>query len=179
MFWSCDDGDIITVELEFDKILELCDENSESFLLYDTRTDPNESLSLVFPRNSTTESYFSTASPVGEPISFSIDGNSVMFNYRTYNIEPTFCEVIPNANLIIREDYTASSGTVQVIVTVTDEDDDGIPTMNENPDPNGDGNYSDAQDTDMDGIPDYLDQDDDNDNVLTKTEDDDDDVSEY
>ncbi|GGI55878.1 DUF6252 family protein [Winogradskyella haliclonae] len=37
-----------------------------------------------------------------------------------------------------------------------DDDGDGILTINENPDPNGDGDPSDALDTDMDGTPDYL-----------------------
>ena len=37
-----------------------------------------------------------------------------------------------------------------------DDDGDGIGTASENPDPNGDGNPNDAQDTDMDGVPDYL-----------------------
>lgn len=170
---TCDDGDIITVELDFDKVLELCEDNNESYLLFDTRTDPNESLSLVIPRNATTESYFTTATPEGEPATLSINGSTVAFNYRTYNIEPSFCQILPDSDLVILEDYSANSGTVEITVTVTDEDDDGIPTINENPDPNGDGNFDDAQDTDADGIPDYLDQDDDNDNVLTKSEDDD------
>ena len=39
----------------------------------------------------------------------------------------------------------------------TDDDGDGIFTSNENADPNMDGNPADAVDTDMDGIPDYLD----------------------
>ena len=37
-----------------------------------------------------------------------------------------------------------------------DDDGDGIETSDENPDPNGDGNPNDAVDTDMNGIPDYL-----------------------
>ena len=37
-----------------------------------------------------------------------------------------------------------------------DDDGDGILTSNENADPNSDGNPDDAVDTDMDGIPDYL-----------------------
>ena len=45
-----------------------------------------------------------------------------------------------------------------------------MPTANENPDPNGDGNFDDAQDTDGDSIPDYIDEDDDGDNVPTKRE---------
>lgn len=38
-----------------------------------------------------------------------------------------------------------------------DDDGDGLLTANENPDPNMDGDPADAVDTDMDGIPDYLD----------------------
>ena len=45
-----------------------------------------------------------------------------------------------------------------------------ILTKNENPDPNGDNDLSDAQDTDGDGTPDYLDADDDGDGVLTRDE---------
>ncbi|RKE98485.1 DUF6252 family protein [Ichthyenterobacterium magnum] len=37
-----------------------------------------------------------------------------------------------------------------------DDDGDGMPTVDENADPNGDGNPADALDTDMNGIPDYL-----------------------
>lgn len=39
----------------------------------------------------------------------------------------------------------------------TDDDEDGTLTVDENADPNGDGNPDDAVDTDVDGIPDYLD----------------------
>jgi hypothetical protein len=46
-----------------------------------------------------------------------------------------------------------------------------VPTLNERPDPNNDGDLSDAQDTDGDGTPDYLDTDDDNDGTLTYFED--------
>jgi hypothetical protein len=38
-----------------------------------------------------------------------------------------------------------------------DDDGDGVPTIFENPDPNGDGDPSDAEDLDGDGIPGYLD----------------------
>ncbi|WP_339614052.1 DUF6252 family protein [uncultured Winogradskyella sp.] len=37
-----------------------------------------------------------------------------------------------------------------------DDDEDTIPTLNENADPNADGNPVDAVDTDLDGVPDYL-----------------------
>ena len=50
---ACDDGDIFEITLEFDEELDLCiDVNEgESFLLYDTKEDPSESLSLLFPSN--------------------------------------------------------------------------------------------------------------------------------
>ena len=48
--FSCGDGDVIEFELDFDQDLELCgDINSENYLVYDVKTDPNESLILLFP----------------------------------------------------------------------------------------------------------------------------------
>jgi len=50
LFQSCNDGDIILVELEFDQELLLCgDLNSANYVIYDTRIDPFESLTLLFP----------------------------------------------------------------------------------------------------------------------------------
>ncbi len=45
-FTGCDDGDILDIELDFDGDLELCDDNVSTFLIYDTRQDPNESLAF-------------------------------------------------------------------------------------------------------------------------------------
>ncbi|MCD9564375.1 gliding motility-associated C-terminal domain-containing protein, partial [Tenacibaculum maritimum] len=47
------------------------------------------------------------------------------------------------------------------------DDGDGVNTIDENPDPNTDSIITDAQDTDNDGVPDYLDTDDDGDGVNT------------
>ena len=52
-----------------------------------------------------------------------------------------------------------------------DDDNDNVLTKDENPDPNGDGDISDAQNTDGTDEPDYLDTDDDNDSVITRYED--------
>jgi len=58
-FNSCDDGDVITVELDFDKTLSVCgDTESDNYVVYDIKTDPNESLTLLFPSNSTTDKIF-------------------------------------------------------------------------------------------------------------------------
>ena len=172
---SCDDGDILTIELDFDKNLELCDNNSSQYVVYDTRTDPSESLSLIYTRNATTEAYFNTVNDADTPYELTIGASGTSFNYRSYNTDPTFCDIIPNSELIIQEDYESTGGIVKIITSVLDTDNDGISNADENQDPNGDGDFSDAQDTDGDNLPDYIDQDDDNDNVLTINEDNDND----
>ncbi len=165
---SCNDGDIITVELEFDEILELCgDENSDNYVIYDTKADPYESLTLLFPTGTTNDLIFN---PIVTPHegSFSI-GSSVQFNYRTYDGDPSglICEDIPDSNVNITEDYEATSGTVNYTSLFIDDDNDGVPTELE--DLNGNLNLED-DDTDNDGIPNYKDEDDDGDNVPTASE---------
>jgi hypothetical protein len=171
---ACDDGDVLNVDLEFDKVLERCENDTESYLIYDTRVDPNESLSLIIPRTDLSDLLFTIPTPVDTPAIFPIDGTDVRFNYRAYNraiITDELCDVISPAGLNIVEDYEATTGTVEVTVTIEDDDGDGVPTAFEGRgelDANGD--YSNAEDFDQDGIPDYLDVDDDDDNVLTKDE---------
>ncbi|MBV7270346.1 hypothetical protein [Winogradskyella luteola] len=177
---TCDDGDIITVDLEFDQVLDLCTNNTESFLIYDLREDPNESLSLIIPRANNQDFPYTEPTPVDMPTELTINGSSIRFIYRTYNRaveDGELCDPIPPANLNIVEDYEADSGTVYVTVTIEDDDGDGIPSDLENRgemDENGD--YPNAQDWDNDGIPDYQDEDDDNDNVPTSLEIDTDDL---
>ena len=67
---------------------------------------------------------------------------------------------------------SGSDGTVTIATRFTDEtgdadpDDDGLSNLQEGWDPDG----INHQDTDGDGIPDYLDRDDDGDNVITRVE---------
>ncbi len=172
---ACDDGDILTVDLVFDGELDQCENNNESYLIYDLKEDPSESLSLILPKNATNELLFTTATPIDNPVIININGTDVRFNYRTYNrtvvnngSNKELCATIPPSNLNILEDYEAFSGTVEVTSTFEDDDEDGVPTEFEGRgEPDADGNFPNAQDTDLDGIPDYLDEDDDNDNVKT------------
>ena len=84
VFVSCNDGDVISVELDFDKTLTLCgDETSSNYILYDTKTTPFESLTLLFPNNVQADSIFNTGIS-GKTETLLINGNSVRFNYRTY-----------------------------------------------------------------------------------------------
>ena len=201
VFISCDDGDVISVQLDFDKTLTSCgDETSSSYILYDTRNDPFESLTLLFPNNSQAEAIF-IPEDSGNLITIPINGNSVRFNYRTYTADPNtyICQDIPDASVSVIDNYEASSGDAIFTTTFEDDDNDGVPnalefdgdtdgdgipnykdydddgdnvpTINESPDPNGDGDLSDMKDTDSDSIPDYLDMDDDNDGTDTKFED--------
>ena len=198
---SCDDGDVLNVQLDFDKNLTLCEPPASSnFILYDTKNDPSESLTLLFPDNAQAQSIlYPTVS--GNMETMTINKSSVRFIYRTYNGDPNdyICEDIPDANVSVNENFEAESGTANFISTFEDDDNDGVPTalefdgdtdgdgipnykdsdddgdnvptLNEKPDPNDDGDISDAQDTDGDGIPDYLDNDDDGDGTPTRLED--------
>ena len=166
---SCNDGNIITVELDFDQVLSLCgNTESDNYVIYDIKTDPNESLTLLFPSNSTTDKIFN---PSTTPYTYelAINNTSVRFNYRTYNGDPSglICEEIPDADVSIIEDYPAQGGTVMTETTFVDDDEDGIPSELE--DINGNGNLED-DDTDGDSIPNYKDNDDDGDNVSTLLE---------
>lgn len=170
---ACDDGDIITVDLEFDKELEYCNSSVDSFLIFDLREDPNESLSVIIPRSTNQEFPFTEATPTDTPELFVIGGSN-RFIYRTYNravATGELCDVVPPGSLNIVEDYEADQGNIAVTVTIEDDDNDGIASEDEGRgEPDENGNYPNAEDTDLDGIPDYLDEDDDNDNVNTENE---------
>jgi hypothetical protein len=163
---SCNDGDVINIELDFDRSLELCgDENGDSYVVYDIKTDPFESLTLLFPTSTSNNRIFRPTSTPYEG-SFSINGNSTRFNYRTYNGDPSglICENIPDSDVNIINDYEALSGTVNYLSEFVDDDNDGVPTEFE--DINGNDDLED-DDSDGDGIPNYQDADDDGDNVDT------------
>jgi len=126
---SCDDGDIITVNLEFNKTLTLCgDENSENYVIYTLKDGADESLTLLFPVNATNNLIFN---PVDNPHSgsFDINNSTIKFNYRTYNGDPLelICQEIPSSSVNIIKDLEAESGTVYY--TSTYEDDAGVRTV--------------------------------------------------
>ncbi len=173
---NCNDGDIIDIQLEFDEELELCGNLSEKYLLFDHKTDPDESLTLLFPNSTANSKIFNPATNDFVKV-LTINTSSVRFNYRTYNGDPdlVICQEIPDAGVDITNDYEAVSGAkANFLSTFLDDDNDGIPSADEDDDADGDGNYlTNPLDSDGDSIPDYIDADDDNDNVLTKDEDDD------
>ena len=81
---SCNDGDVLNIQLDFDKNLTLCgDSGSSNYILYDTKDDPFESLTLLFPNNAQVETIFNPENS-GSAETMSINGSSVSFIYRTY-----------------------------------------------------------------------------------------------
>jgi len=158
----CDDGDIITVQLDFDDTFETCGE----IVFFKTKDDPAESLSVQITSPALTIEDILEAT---SPITRTINGSSNTFHYRTYNTitNDLFCNDIPPSEVEIMTDYESPSGTVTITTVLTEDDNDGIPAEFE--DINGNGDLDD-DDTDGDGLPNYLDDDDDGDNVRTVTE---------
>lgn len=126
---SCDDGDIITIDLDFDKELALCgDVNSSNYVIYDIKSDPDESLTLLFPVNDTNNLIFNPVDDMHTG-TLTINNSSVTFNYRTYNGDPLelICQDIPSSTVTITNDYVATNGIVDY--TSTYVDDAGIRTI--------------------------------------------------
>ncbi|EGV43930.1 hypothetical protein BZARG_2356 [Bizionia argentinensis JUB59] len=171
---SCDDGDIITVEFDFEETFLACGE----LVFYKIKSDPFESLSLKIKNPGLTLESLIALDANGnlvndQEIEVLIGTGGNQFNYRTYNNDPIglFCNDIPPSSVQITQDLSSIAGKAYIKVTLIEDDLDGIPAEME--DENLDGDFNPATnptDTDGDGIPDYLDEDDDGDNVLTKIE---------
>lgn len=193
---SCNDGDILTVEFDFEDDFEGCEESQ--LLFFKTKENPSESLSLLFSSLSYEELFAQT---IENPLQFSGDtlsfaDEAATFNYRTYDrddLSNIFCNIVPPANLNISVDQT-SAVNVDITRIIIEDDDDGIPRELEGPiDPLGDddadgvfnfldddpnnasigntnGEIEAGFDTDDDGLPNFIDQDDDGDNVFTENE---------
>ena len=166
---SCNDGDIITEELDFEDTFNACG----GLVFYKIKEDPAESLSLQITSPSLTLAELLTVEDDGNLTyneeEFDIDGSENFFNYRRYNTTPTdfFCNDVPDSGITITNDEESTTGTAKVYITLVEDDNDGIPAEME--DLNGNGDLTD-DDTDGDGLPNYIDEDDDGDNVLTITE---------
>ncbi|SDB32600.1 hypothetical protein SAMN03097699_0719 [Flavobacteriaceae bacterium MAR_2010_188] len=166
VFLSCDDGDIITAALEFNDLeVQTCG----SVLFYKEKTNPPETLSIQIGNTELSSLLAVDADTNTLQRTFVINGTSNRFNYRTYSSLPDdpFCNDIPNSQLNVISDDESTSGTITTLTTLVEDDNDGIPAELE--DINGNGNLED-DDTDGDGLPNYIDFDDDGDNVPTTAE---------
>ena len=167
---SCDDGDVFEVTLEFEDTFESCG----SLVFFKTKDSPPESLSIQLAGQSI-EDFLEVGEDNTFQEIFEFSSNNNAFNYRTYssapNADDVFCNDIPPANIDIVSDAESTSGTATVTTVLVEDDNDGIPAEFEDENLDGDNDPStNPTDTDMDGIPNYLDVDDDGDNVLTTAE---------
>ncbi|NQY29513.1 MAG: hypothetical protein HRT69_08575 [Flavobacteriaceae bacterium] len=160
---SCNDGDVFVSELHFPETLQYCEGNTD-IIVYSIKESPYESLSIKLPISD--KDNFTTISATDPTTSLSVTNT---FNYRSYSGDPSaiFCNSLPPSSPAILSNYTAIEGTVTFTTTLIEDDNDGIPADLE--DINNDGDLT-NDDTDGDGIPNYLDSDDDGDNVPTINE---------
>ena len=136
---SCDDGDIIIVEFDFDDTFLQCGE----LVFYKIKSDPAESLSLNITSPSLT---FEDILDVNDDNTLETEitiSASNPFNYRSYNTEPTnlFCNDVPPSGITITSDLESTTGSATITTILTEDDNDGIPADFE--DINGNDNLDD------------------------------------
>ena len=160
--YSCDDGDIIEFNFDFEDEFFAC-EGVSNLVLFKTKNNPSESLSVLIS-NFTIEDLLA----VEENDELQIIDRPATFFYRTYSdesISGLFCEDIPvDVDITLDEE---SDCDLDISTVLTENDNDGIPSALEDINDNGDLK---DDDTDNDGIPNFKDLDDDGDNVPTKDE---------
>jgi len=173
LLYSCDDGDLIVTNFDFDQetSLQYCSTETET-VIFAIETDPNETIFFKFNDGSFTGSFEGIA--LDTTATYMVNENNQII-YRSLSGSITanyFCNTIPPTQSNVNEEYISTNGgTVKIITTVNlpggddaDTDGDGVSDLLE-------GRYENPpKDTDGDGIPNYLDKDDDNDNVLTQVE---------
>lgn len=168
---SCNDGDIIVSNFDYDADTELrlCRVNNIN-VLHNVNQETNEAISFEFQLPNFDGTFQGLCPP--DPINIQLNQNN-RITYRrlseSVNGEDYFCQQIPPSSPNVLEEFTSvSGGNAQLVFLITAQDDnDGVPAFEE--DINGDGNLF-NDDTDGDGIPNFLDTDDDNDNVPTEAE---------
>ncbi|WP_224489984.1 hypothetical protein [Robertkochia flava] len=168
---SCDDGDLTLERLNFDEsaVETPCGE----LLLFKIGESRKESL-MIELQGETTE-IFSSLPTNGNSRRYTINNNSVKALYRIFEGDVNrnyFCNAIPPTEPQVIEEWYATGGTVEIVTSLEEDDNDNLPAELEGIVVNPDGtiNREASQDTDGDGLPDYLDIDDDGDNVLTSQE---------
>lgn len=171
VLFACNDGDIIVSNFDYsaETELQLCGVN-EINVLHNVNSETSEAISFEFELNNFTGRFEGLCPPESVIIPLNLT-NKVTYRKLSENVdgEDYFCQQIPPASPNVIEEFTSlNGGEAELIFFTTGQDDgDGVPAFEE--DLNGDGNLF-NDDTDSDGIPDFLDTDDDNDNVPTAVE---------
>lgn len=163
---SCDDGEIIVTDFNFENPqLQQCGDEESHVLFKINNTGVNEAIAFRFNMQTPAPGFFATEAG---RITIPIDATNQLV-YRVFDGEVDntyFCNEIPPVSPRVIEEYRSTTGGEVVITstltTATDHDGDGVLSVNEG--------MAEERDTDGDGIPDYLDIDDDGDNILTRVE---------
>ncbi len=177
ILWSCDDGEIVLENLDFENsTIDFCNGPSNSKdVVYAYKNDGTfESFSVEINNDILqTDEDGKIITPEEDLIRVNLNTQG-QATYRIYSSEipnDYFCDVVPPSNVNIQQEWVSSDGAIMFIQVDfadiegnSDADGDGLSNIEENY------RAQPLQDTDNDGIPDYLDIDDDNDNVLTRNE---------
>lgn len=174
---SCDDGEIIVTSFDFeDSTLKFCSGTNKNVIYATNNNDVFESISLEFSNNQLeVDEDGNLIPPEEDQVSFPLSGNNRVV-YRIYDSEVPndyFCNVVPPSSPDVIEEWVSGTGATVIVNTdfidetgSADPDRDGLENLEEGWSSTGENH----QDTDEDGIPDYLDIDDDGDNVRTTNE---------
>ena len=186
LFVGCNDGDIIVTNFDFeDAQLQQCGDTS-NVVFFKINPQVNESISLLIPTSQ--ELFIETGTQT-----FNLSSTGSIVNYRGFDDSVTssyFCNPVPATSPGVVLEYIGTSGIARLISETTLDDFDGIDFIDSDDlsqegfgDFDGDDGDNvltsqeigedplNPRDTDLDGMPDYLDPDDDNDGVLTINED--------
>jgi len=173
---SCDDGDIVVSEFEFDtEDLDFCYTEETNETVFYNANDTDELIYAI------TDIEFDGLSENIEEIS--VDGSNVFYKKYNESIDTNliFCNAI-STSYSTEDTFTGQSGTIYIstIVVVDEDEEEDNNDIDGDNDLDNDGlsnveegyiaNSNELQDSDQDSIPDYLDEDDDNDNVPTSQE---------
>lgn len=171
LFFACSDGDIIVSNFDFNENtpLSLCRIDNQNVLHF-INPETNEAISFEFQLNNFTGSFEGLCPP--DPITIQLS-NTNKITYRRLDNSTTdaeyFCRQVPPSTPSVIEEFISLNGGSAILIygIVAQDDNDEVPAFEE--DLNGDGNLF-NDDSDGDGIPNFLDTDDDNDNVPTIVE---------
>lgn len=179
---SCDDGDIIVTDFDFDDVtLQFCegpdedDEDEELQYVFFKINTANESIALNFTTDLpilTEQSEDSDDANDDGNYEIELSGDDQVV-YRRFDSEITsdyYCNAIPPSTPGVLEELISTSGVITIRTSGDFDDNDGIPAEIEDPDGFDATNIADMLDTDNDGIPNIYDDDDDGDNVPTSLE---------
>ncbi len=168
---ACNDGDEVISDFDFDQdtSLNLCSSGSENVLHF-INPETNEAISFRFQQAGFDGRFEGLCPP--DPIEININNNNEIVYRRlsgSANSAEYFCQQVPPSNPTVIEEFRSTSGGRALLFfgIQSQDDNDGVPAQLE--DLNGNGDLFD-DDTDGDGIPNFLDTDDDNDNVPTSVE---------